>query len=307
MIKTVIYAKELTKKFGELTAVNRLNLEIEKGEIFGFLGPNGAGKSTTIRMFCGLLLPTYGDAHVAGYSVLKESEKIKSSIGYMSQQFGLYNDLTVDENIEFFARIYLKDYKTSITARDEVINLLGLSGYRDTLASRLSGGWRQRLALACAVVHKPAIVFLDEPTAGIDPVARRNLWDILYNFSETGMTLFVTTHYMEEAERCHRIGFIWNGNLVACDAPRLIKTKLMKEEILSLKGRPISRLMDIAKKHRDVHDANLYGDEVHIVVSDAAKVQEDLAAILLASGVEVFELRRIMPSIEDVFVSLSRG
>ncbi len=305
MNEHIIYTKDLTKKFGERIAVNRLNLEIEKGEIFGFLGPNGAGKSTTIRMLCGILLPTSGNAWVNGYSVMEQPEDIKRVIGYMSQQFGLYNDLTVDENIEFFARIYMDSYNDAIKARDRIIELLGLKEYRKALTSTLSGGWKQRLALACAVVHNPKIIFLDEPTAGIDPVARRKLWDVLYRFSEEKVTLFVTTHYMEEAERCHKIGFIWNGNLVACESPHKVKTQLKDEKILSIRGSPVMRIIEVAKASPNVIDVNIYGDEVHAVLK--VEEQEDkFIAELRSSGVDVKYFQRITPSIEDVFVALSR-
>lgn len=305
MNERVIYTKDLTRRFGNILAVNRLNLEIMKGEIFGFLGPNGAGKSTTIRMLCGILLPTSGNAWVNGYSVMEQPEDIKRVIGYMSQQFGLYNDLTVEENIEFFARIYLSSYKEALMARDRIIELLELKGYRKAMTSTLSGGWKQRLALACAVVHNPKIIFLDEPTAGIDPVARRKLWDILYRFSEQGVTLFVTTHYMEEAERCHKIGFIWNGNLVACDSPHKVKRQLKDEKILSIKGNPLMRIIEVARSFPDVIDANIYGDEVHAVLK-AEEPEENFIVQLKNSGVDVKHFSIITPSIEDVFVALSR-
>lgn len=305
MNEKVIYTKELTKKFGSTVAVNKLNLEISRGEIFGFLGPNGAGKSTTIRMLCGILSPTSGDARVNGLSVNDEPEKIKKIIGYMSQQFGLYNDLTVEENVEFFARLYLDTYREAIKARDRIIDMLGLERYRKNLTTTLSGGWKQRLALACAVVHRPGIIFLDEPTAGIDPVARRQLWDILYQFSEEGTTLFVTTHYMEEAERCNKIGFIWNGNLVACDSPNNVKKQLKNEKILSIKGNPLMKIIDVAKKYPDLIDANIYGDEVHAVLKTEVN-EEIFIGELKKNNFEIEEYRIITPSIEDVFVALSR-
>lgn len=305
MNEKVIYTKELTKKFGSTVAVNKLNLEISRGEIFGFLGPNGAGKSTTIRMLCGILTPTSGDARVNGLSVNDEPEKIKKIIGYMSQQFGLYNDLTVEENVEFFARLYLDTYREAIKARDRIIDMLGLERYRKNLTTTLSGGWKQRLALACAVVHRPGIIFLDEPTAGIDPVARRQLWDILYQFSEEGTTLFVTTHYMEEAERCNKIGFIWNGNLVACDSPNNVKKQLKNEKILSIKGNPLMKIIDVAKKYPDLIDANIYGDEVHAVLKTEVN-EEIFIGELKKNNFEIKEYRIITPSIEDVFVALSR-
>lgn len=305
MNERVIYTKNLTRRFGNILAVNNLNLEIKRGEIFGFLGPNGAGKTTTIKMLCGILLPTSGNAWVNGYSVMEQPEDIKNVIGYMSQQFGLYNDLTVEENIEFFARIYLSSYKDSVKARDRIIELLELKRYRKALTSTLSGGWKQRLALACAVVHNPGIIFLDEPTAGIDPVARRQLWDVLYRFSEEGVTLFVTTHYMEEAERCHKIGFIWNGNLVACESPHKVKTQLKGEKILSIKGSPMMKIIEVARALDNVIDANIYGDEVHAVLK-VNEAEEKFVFELKNSGIDIKEFKKITPSIEDVFVALSR-
>lgn len=305
MNERVIYTKNLTRRFGNILAVNNLNLEIKRGEIFGFLGPNGAGKTTTIKMLCGILLPTSGNAWVNGYSVMEQPEDIKNVIGYMSQQFGLYNDLTVEENIEFFARIYLSSYKDSVKARDRIIELLELKRYRKALTSTLSGGWKQRLALACAVVHNPGIIFLDEPTAGIDPVVRRQLWDVLYRFSEEGVTLFVTTHYMEEAERCHKIGFIWNGNLVACESPHKVKTQLKGEKILSIKGSPMMKIIEVARALDNVIDANIYGDEVHAVLK-VNEAEEKFVFELKNSGIDIKEFKKITPSIEDVFVALSR-
>ena len=230
-----ISTTNLTKKFDRVTAVNNLNLAIEKGEIFGFLGTNGAGKSTTIRMLCGILEPTSGEGQVGGFDINKEPEQIKKIIGYMSQSFGLYQDLTVEENLKFYSRLYIPDRKLAAQRIEEAVALLQLDPYRKRLAAKLSGGWRQRLALACSVVHRPQIIFLDEPTAGIDPVSRRILWDFLYELAhDEGTTLFITTHYMEEAERCNQIGFIWRGDLVACDTPDGIKQSLVNEEILNL-------------------------------------------------------------------------
>jgi len=304
MNEYAIHTENLTRRFGDLVAVNKLNIDIKRGEIFGFLGPNGAGKSTTIRMLCGILVPTEGNAWVDGYSVIDDSEKIKKVIGYMSQQFGLYNDLTVEENIEFFARVYLNDYREVRKAKERIISLMGLGKYRNVLTSTLSGGWKQRLALACAMVHNPRIIFLDEPTAGIDPVARRQLWDILYMLSEEGTTLFVTTHYMEEAERCNKIGFIWNGVMVACDSPDKVKEQMKDEKIISIKGTPLMKIVEISKK-LGIVDANIYGDEVHAVLK-AGNDENGFISELRNHGVTIKDFRRITPSIEDVFVALSR-
>jgi ABC-2 type transport system ATP-binding protein len=301
-----IETQDLTRKFDRIVAVNKINLSIEQGQIFGFLGPNGAGKSTTIRMLCGLLEPTSGDGRVGGFDIIKEPEKVKEIIGYMSQSFGLYKDLTVDENLKFFSRLYIPDRKAASKNIEFVIDLLELGTYRKTLAANLSGGWRQRLALACAVVHRPQILFLDEPTAGIDPVSRRTLWDYLYELSHDGTTLFVTTHYMEEAERCNQIGFIWQGNLVACNTPEGVKNSLIDEQILSLRCSEMNRAYKFLKTLEIVKDVNLYGDEIHLVVEDTQKAIPFLQDALESSKINVEGIEHIQPSIEDVFVTLSK-
>jgi ABC-2 type transport system ATP-binding protein len=297
---------DLTKKFGDLVAVDHLNLTVKRGEIFGFLGPNGAGKSTTIRMLCGLLAPSSGNGRVGGFDIIKDPESIKKVIGYMSQQFGLYTDLTVDENIQFYSRLYLKDRNQANTMKEEVIKLVELERYRDFLAAHLSGGWQQRLALACAIVHKPNILFLDEPTAGIDPVSRRTLWDILYDLAGKGITLFVTTHYMEEAERCNHIGFIWKGRLVAYGTPTSIRKGLMENEIVTLRCSRLQEAFGLLKLHPQVLDVNIYGDELHLVIEQAGPLLQDISKYLEGKGIVVEKIEVIEPSIEDVFVALSK-
>ncbi|MCX5886133.1 MAG: ABC transporter ATP-binding protein [Proteobacteria bacterium] len=297
---------DLTKKFGDLVAVDHLNLTVKKGEIFGFLGPNGAGKSTTIRMLCGILAPTSGGGSVGGYDVVKEPEGIKKVIGYMSQQFGLYSDLTIEENIDFYSRLYLTDRKEARNMREEVIRLVELERYRHFQAAHLSGGWKQRLALACSIVHKPSILFLDEPTAGIDPVSRRTLWDILYDLASKEITLFVTTHYMEEAERCNHIGFIWKGKLVAYGTPTAIRKDLMENEIMTIRCRPLQAAFGLLKQHPQILDVNIYGDELHLVVEKADPLIHALSEYLQGKGITVDKIEKIEPSIEDVFVAMSR-
>ena len=303
--KIAIETTNLTKRYGKFTAVNNLNLSIRQGEIFGFLGPNGAGKSTTIRMLCGLLEPTSGEGSIGGFSINREPEKVKEQIGYMSQSFGLYQDLTVEENLRFYGRLYIADRKTCLDNIEQAIQLVQLQDYRKTLASRLSGGWRQRLALACSVVHKPRIIFLDEPTAGIDPVSRRILWDFLYELSHAGTTLFVTTHYMEEAERCNRIGFIWQGNLVACSTPEGLKKDYITRQLLNLKCSPIDRAYKLLKTSQLIYDVNFYGDELHISVDNAGEAMPELARLLTQQDITVSLIEQIQPSIEDVFVALA--
>lgn len=301
-----IEAKKLTRHFGEVVAVDHLNLQIRSGEIYGFLGPNGAGKSTTIRMLCGILVPTSGGGRVGGYDIVQEAEQIKTVIGYMSQHFGLYHDLTVEENIDFYTGLYIPNRDRVRAERERVIGEIGLEPYRRKLAKTLSGGWKQKLALACAISHRPKILFLDEPTAGIDPVSRRTLWDILYKLAQGGMTLFVTTHYMEEAERCNRIGFIWNGRLEASDTPERIKSAIMKETLLSVRGEPMERCFDVLKRIPSVIDANFYGDDLHLVMPEAFESIQELQQALEREGISEVRIERISPSIEDVFVSLSR-
>jgi len=232
----VIETNNLTKSFNGIIAVNKLNLKIKRGKIFGFLGPNGAGKSTTIRMLCGILQPTDGMAVVNGFDVIKEPEKIKQTIGYVTQSFGLYEDLTVEENLRFYASLYYMPKEKIKYNINEILNIIELNNRRDTLIRNLSGGLKQRIALACAVIHDPEIIFLDEPTAGVDPVLRKSIWDILKKLSGKGVTLFVTTHYLEEAERCDEVGFIFNGKLVACDTVQNIKSggKSLEDIYISL-------------------------------------------------------------------------
>jgi ABC-2 type transport system ATP-binding protein len=301
-----IEAHDLTRRFGKVVAVDRLNLQIRKGEIFGFLGPNGAGKSTTIKMLCGILKPTSGQGFIGGLPLARKREQIKEIIGYMSQSFGLYADLTVEENIRFYAGIYLRNRLWVREKVDETIESIGLAPYRGYLADKLSGGWKQRLALACAVVHEPEILFLDEPTAGIDPVSRRFLWDELYKLSTAGITLFVTTHYMEEAERCNRISFIHQGRLVACDTPEGIKANYMTEEILRIVAHPIAEAFALLKGREEIDDVNIYGDELHAVVRDPRQAARRIESCLRSAGIEPERIEEIFPSIEDVFVALSK-
>ena len=301
-----IESSNLTKQFDKVTAVNNLNLAIEEGEIFGFLGPNGAGKSTTIRMLCGILEPTSGSATVGGYNIITEADKIKTIIGYMSQSFGLYQDLTVEENLTFYSKLYITDKKEASRMRDEIIDTTGLAKYLKYLAANLSGGWKQRLALACAVVHRPRILFLDEPTAGIDPVSRRIMWDFLYDLARSGMTLFVTTHYMEEAERCNKIGFIWEGNLVAYDTPQGIKDNFNLYQIIKIQCEKINEVFKLFQNHELVKDINIYGDALHLAVDNAEGAMPVLNRFLKEKDIKVNEINSISPSIEDVFVALSK-
>jgi len=300
-----IAADRLVKRFGVVAAVDDVSFRIGKGEIFGFLGPNGAGKSTTIRMLCGILRPTSGAATILGLDVNRENDRIKPLVGYMSQSFGLYSDLTAEENLWFYSRLYL-DAATAREKTREVIDSLGFEPYRKTLASQLSGGWRQRLALGCAIVHDPEVVFLDEPTAGIDPVSRRTMWDYFYGLAEKGKTLFVTTHYMEEAERCHRIGFIWKGRLAALDSPFRIRTEFHAHEIVTVRTGRLNEAFRRIRGLPGILDVNIYGEDLHVAVPRADEAIPRLRAALEEAGISVERLERIQPSIEDVFVSLSK-
>ena len=231
-----VVVRELSKRFGDFTAVDRISFEVARGEVFGFLGPNGAGKSTTIRMLCGILAPSGGSGTVAGFDVASEPEKIKASIGYMSQRFSLYEDLTVEENIDFFSGIYRIPRERKAARKEWAIRMAGLEGHRRSRTAVLSGGWKQRLALGCAVLHEPPVLFLDEPTSGVDPMSRRRFWDLIYEMASAGTTVFVTTHYMDEAEYCGRLGLIYRGGLIALGSPAELKDRLARGE--DARGRP---------------------------------------------------------------------
>ncbi|HET9480377.1 MAG TPA: ABC transporter ATP-binding protein [Candidatus Polarisedimenticolia bacterium] len=302
-----IVAERLTRRFGPITAVDSLDLTVRAGEIFGFLGPNGAGKTTLVRLLCGLLAPTSGRATVAGHDVVRDTRLLKQSIGYMSQKFGLYADLTVRENVEFFGGVYVRDRREARERCERVLEEMGLESRAGQLAGTLSGGWKQRLAMATAIVHEPAILFLDEPTAGVDPVSRREIWDLIYALQGRGITLFVTTHYMEEAERCNRIGFINTGRLVALGTPAELKATRMNADVVSLAGPDLYAIYRALKGTDLVLDVNIYGNDVHAVVDDAGESLPAIRSRLESSGLAVDGAETIPPSIEDVFVRLTRG
>lgn len=294
----------LTRRFGDFTAVNAIGFDVPKGEIFGFLGPNGAGKSTTIRMLCGLLEPTEGGGTVGGFDIVRQPESIKQNIGYMSQKFSLYEDLTVSENIRFYGGIYGLTNHRIKERRDWAIEMSGLTQHRKSLTRTLSGGIKQRLALACALLHQPPIIFLDEPTSGVDPMSRRRFWDLIYAMADMGVTVFVTTHYMEEAEYCDRVALIYGGNMIAMGTPLELKTRRMTDTILDLR---CSRPQDVVQTISDlpqVRDAALFGAGLHIVVDDAAQGQSAVRKKLEAMGVKINNLEQVTPSMEDVFISL---
>jgi len=305
-----IIVEDLVKTFGNKMAVDHLNLKIDRGEIFGFLGPNGSGKSTTIKMLCGLLAPTSGRAIVSGIDVRKDPEVIRGKIGYMPQKFSLYEDLTVQENLDFYSQLYGVRGPKARKRKDDVIAQVGVGHYRNFLAKQLSGGWKQRLALCCALVHQPEIIFLDEPTASMDPVARRGLWDLLFTLASSGITLFVTTHYMDEAERCSSVGYIYNSRLIVSGGPDELKHA---REIVGqgwsrfeVVCRPLVRTFNHAKALPYINDVTIFGQALHIT-SPENNIEEALYRDLSAAGIEVLSIRSIEPSLEDVFVSLTKA
>jgi len=294
----------LTKRFGDFTAVDNVSFEVSKGEIFGFIGPNGAGKSTVIRMLTGLLEPTGGKGTVAGFDVESQPEWIKKHIGYMSQKFSLYEDLTVDENIEFYGGIYGLGGKVLKERKDWAVKMAGIEDRRHSLTSVLSGGWRQKLALACAILHKPPIIFLDEPTSGVDPVSRRRFWDLIYEMSDRGVTVFVTTHHMEEAEYCDRIALIFRGKIIAIGTPLELKTERMQEKILNVQVANPQDVMDRLEALGEVRDVALFGAGLHAVVDDTVVAERAIRSELGRMGIEPDKVEPILPGMEDVFVSL---
>jgi ABC-2 type transport system ATP-binding protein len=294
----------LVKRFGDFVAVDRVSLEVKPGEIFGFLGPNGAGKSTTIRILCGLLTPTSGRATVGGFDVATQSEEIKRSIGYMSQRFSLYDDLTVDENIEFFGGVYGVTRENMPARRDYVLRMAGLEDKCTTMTRLLAGGWKQRLALGCAILHDPPILFLDEPTSGVDPIARRSFWDLIYQLSAAGRTIFVTTHYMDEAEYCHRIALMYRGKTIALGSPDELKASLGEGHLLSLETSDLLGSMTALQGRPGIADVAVFGGGLHVTVERDEAAIPEIRAALGAAGIEVTSLKSITPSMEDVFVSL---
>lgn len=304
----MIRCEALTKKFGGFTAVDHVSFSVNQGSIFGFLGPNGSGKSTVIRMLCGLLEPTSGTAHIAGIDTARESDRIKSLIGYMSQKFSLYDELTVHENLQFYGRLYGLSGAALQTRYRELIELTHLDPYLHRRAGLLSGGWRQRLAMACSLVHRPKVLFLDEPTAGIDPVARRELWDLLFTFAAEGMTLFVTTHYMDEAERCSQVGYIHLSKLVVCGEPDALKE-------LPVVNPPGTRRLELTCPHamsalqavrqlNGMRSATMFGQSLHLLADDALD-EGRLRSALADAGIHSADIRPTTPSLEDVFVALT--
>ncbi len=300
-----VIVKDLVKRFGDFTAVNRINLEACRGEIFGFLGPNGAGKSTTIRMLCGLLHPTSGQALVAGLDVARQAEAVRQNIGYMSQKFSLYNDLKVIENLRFFAGMYSVPASALPERIAWALDMAGLKGRESALTGTLATGWKQRLALGCAVLHRPPILFLDEPTSGVDPVSRRQFWELIYQMAAERVTVFVTTHYMDEAEYCNRLVLIDRGQIVASGSPMELKERAMKGELLLVECEPLGRALELLQSAPGVLDVAVFGNALHLVVPQAAAVIPTLQPYLNEHGVSVTKIEPIRATLEDVFVSLT--
>jgi ABC-type multidrug transport system ATPase subunit len=303
-----ISAGHLVRKFGDFTAVNDVSFQVKKGEIFGFLGPNGSGKTTVIKMLTGLLPLSGGGAQVQGLDVRTHAEEVRERIGYMSQKFSLYDDLTVAENLTFYGRIYSLPGDRLKRRISEIIELNGLGPYLDRLAAKLSGGWKQRLALGCAMLHEPKLLFLDEPTAGIDPVARRQLWDLLFELSGHGITFFVTTHYMDEAERCSHVAYIYYGKLIADGTPNSLRELpdvqppgTLRVEITTPE---VTRALRFARQIAGIRSATIFGQSIHALIEDHFDLH-DLREQLLKEGIAVAEIRPLAPSLEDVFVELT--
>jgi ABC-2 type transport system ATP-binding protein len=300
-----VVIEDLVKQFGDFVAVNHISLETRKGEIFGFLGPNGAGKSTTIRMLCGLLTPTSGRAIVAGYDVAREPESVRQNIGYMSQKFSLYNDLKVIENLRLFAGLYNVPSEKLKERIDWALDMANLKGQENLIVGTLPGGWKQRLALGCAVLHRPPIIFLDEPTSGVDPISRRQFWDLIHEMASEGVTIFVTTHYMEEAEYCNRLALIFRGKMVALGTPSELKHNSMKGELLLVECEPLGPAVEALQQAPMIMDAAVFGNALHLVVEQADAAVPQVKKYLGDQGVTVRRIEKIHPSLEDVFVSLT--
>ncbi|MEZ4585486.1 MAG: ABC transporter ATP-binding protein [Gemmatimonadales bacterium] len=303
---SAVEVEGLTKRFGDFTAVDRVSLDVRVGEIFGFLGPNGAGKTTTIKMLTGLILPTAGRGTVAGHDIMTETDAIKSKIGYMSQLFSLYGDLTVEENIEFSSGLNGVPRSRRALRRDWVLEISGLAAHRTRLTRELPLGWKQRLALGCAVLHEPRLLFLDEPTSGVDPISRRGFWDLIASLAEDGTTVFVSTHYLEEAEYCHRLALMNRGRLIALDSPAGLRAG-DHEPMIELAVDDPSRAAEALQASAVVLDAGMYGRLIHAAVRGIDEARTTLPGFLAERGVAVTGMREIEPSLEDVFVSLVRA
>ncbi len=299
-----IDVQNLTRRFGKRTAVDHINFKIQYGDIFGFLGPNGAGKSTTLRMLCGILVPSEGTARVGDYDIVTNPEEIKNSIGYVSQRFSLYEDLTVEENLKFYGQIYHLTGQPLKDRIEEILKTTDLHRWKNRLAKELSGGWKQRLALANATLHRPRILFLDEPTAGLDPLSRRALWELLYQIAESGVALLVTTHYMEEAERCNQIAVISQGKLLTIGKPSELKSRI-SERLLEIECTPLMKASRIFGQLSGVMGITAYGTNLHLSAHEPDKMAEILKDVAQKEGIQISSIKNISASLEDVFATLT--
>ena len=300
----VVEVENLVKKFDSFVAVDHIHFQVEKGEIFGFLGPNGAGKSTTIRMLCGLLLPTSGRGKVAGFDLMKEPERIKQAIGYMSQKFSLYDDLTVIENLRFFGGIYGLSGSMQKGKEKEVLEMIGLQDLQDRITRTLDVGSKQRLALGCAILHEPSLLFLDEPTSGVDPISRRNFWSLIQKMGEKGVTTFVTTHYMDEAEYCGRLALIYQGRIIALGTPYELKLKTLSQGVLEVDCDPLMHALDLLEKEPWVSESAVFGDSLHVIGKEGIDLEQRVKVLFQKHRILLKGMGWIRPSLEDVFVSL---
>jgi ABC-2 type transport system ATP-binding protein len=304
MTSFAVEVEDLVKTFGSFVAVDHIHFQVERGEVFGFLGPNGAGKSTTIRVLCGLLMPTSGKGKVAGFDIMEEPESIKQVIGYMSQKFSLYDDLTVIENLHFFGGIYGLSGVLQKEREGEVLERVGLKELRDRMTRTLAVGWKQSLALGCAILHKPSILFLDEPTSGVDPISRRNFWSLIQQMGEKGVTTFVTTHYMDEAEYCDRLALIYRGKIIALGTPTELKLKTLPQGVMEVECDPLLPALDLLKKEPWVSEAAVFGGSLHVIGKEGSKIEREIRVLFQKNGIVLKRMERIRPSLEDVFVSL---
>ena len=307
MSEWAVETRDLVKTFGDFVAVDHVSLKVSRGEIFGFLGPNGAGKSTTIRILCGLITPTSGLALVNGIDVAKDPEEVRRNLGYMSQKFSLYDDLTVEQNIDFFAGLYGVPRARRNERKDYVLEMARLAERRSALTGSLSGGWKQRLALGCAILHDPPILFLDEPTSGVDPIVRGVFWDLIRGLAGTGHTVFVSTHYMDEAEYCHRLALMHRGKVIALGAPAELRHQASAHSLLRLDSTQPLETMRALADVPGVVDVAVFGGGLHVTVDDAEATAERIRTKLGAAGIAIHRLEKILPSLEDVFVSMIEG
>ncbi len=304
MNELAVEVEDLVKAFGSFVAVDHIHFEVKRGEVFGFLGPNGAGKSTTIRMLCGLLLPTSGKGKVAGFSITEEPERIKQVVGYMSQKFSLYDDLTVMENLHFFGGIYGLSGSQQREREEEVLERVGIKDLRNRMTRTLAAGWKQRLALGCAILHRPSVLFLDEPTSGVDPLTRRSFWSLIQQMAEQGVTTFVTTHYMDEAEYCDRLALIYRGKIIAQGTPTAMKLETLGRGVLEVECDPLIPALDLLKREPWVSEVAIFGEGLHIIGKEGWEIERETSALLRNNGISLKRMDWMRPSLEDVFVTL---